>query len=122
VCPAANFHVCVAHICNCRLAVIVAQVSAAVPSLLLVLIVLVRDSSNFKIKTHAAAALAAVSSRQGYGECYADAVLVLLAALDSLEGNSSSSEANGNSQVAAAAAAEAAGAGTDDDGSFPNFR
>jgi hypothetical protein len=101
-------------------------VSAAVPSLLLVLIVLVRDSSNFKIKTHAAAALAAVSERRGYGECYADAVLVLLAALDSLEGNSSSSsEASGSSSQAgpAAAAAEAAaGAGGDDDGSFPNFR
>jgi hypothetical protein len=110
----------------CGPAVIVAQVSAAVPSLLLVLIVLVRDSSNFKIKTHAAAALAAVSSRQGYGECYADAVLVLLAALDALEGNSSgssssSSEASGSGQVAAAAA-EAVGAGADDDGSFPNFR
>jgi hypothetical protein len=108
---------------NCGLAVVAVQVSAAVPSLLLVLIVLVRDSSNFKIKTHAAAALAAVSSRQGYGEWYADAVLVLLAALDALEGNSSSSsEASGSGQVAAAAAAEAAGAGSDDDGSFPNFR
>jgi hypothetical protein len=48
------------HICNCRLAVIVAQVSAAMPSLRLVLIVLVRDSSNSvrdcgKIKTSVAA-------------------------------------------------------------------
>jgi hypothetical protein len=101
-------------------------VSVCIPSLLLVLIVLVRDSSNFKIKTHAAAALAAVSSRQGYGDCYADAVLVLLAALDALEGSSSSSsssssEASGSSQAAAAAAAAAA-AGADEDGSFPNFR
>ncbi|WIA41572.1 hypothetical protein OEZ86_008937 [Tetradesmus obliquus] len=98
------------------------EVTAAIPSLLLVLIVLVRDSSNLKIKTHAAAALAAVGSRQGYGESFADAVLVLLAALDALEGNSSSSsssvEASGGNPAAAAAAA----AGADDDGSFPNFR
>ncbi|WIA21275.1 hypothetical protein OEZ85_000508 [Tetradesmus obliquus] len=99
------------------------EVTAAIPSLLLVLIVLVRDSSNLKIKTHAAAALAAVGSRQGYGECFADAVLVLLAALDALEGNSSSSSSSAEaSSGGPAAAAAAAAAGADDDGSFPNFR
>lgn len=105
----------------------VLQVSAAVPSLLLVLVVLVRDSSNYKIKTHAAAALASLSSRQSYGDCFSDAVLVLAAALDSLDSSSSSNSATDlrrslGSEFSPVAAGPAENTAADDDGSFPNFR
>lgn len=124
--------------------------AAAVPSLLLVLVVLVRDSSNFKIKTHAAAALSALGSRDAFGDVFADAMLVLLGALEALNsggcGSSAATAANNLAAVAApgqqqsrgttvaSAASTAAGAGAvradaagaesgfEDDGSFPNFR
>eukprot|EP00198_Chlamydomonas_reinhardtii_P014190 XP_001703527.1 predicted protein [Chlamydomonas reinhardtii] len=53
------------------------RVGARVAQLLLLLVMLVRESANFKIRTHAAAALAAMPTREGYGDVLADALLVL---------------------------------------------
>jgi hypothetical protein len=95
------------------------------PGLLRMLVVLVRDSSNYKIKTHAAAALAAPPDRGVYGEVFADSLLVLLAALQALQGSSSSSSSS-SALVAAAADGQQAGvggeSGLDDEGAFPNYR
>jgi hypothetical protein len=46
------------------------------PGMLLVLIMLIRDSANFKIRTHAAAAIMMLQSRDLYADSYPDAVQV----------------------------------------------
>lgn len=48
-----------------------------ISELLRLLIVLLRDSANFKIRTHAASALMALKQRAYYGDTYADAVKVV---------------------------------------------
>lgn len=103
------------------------EVSVCIPGLLLVLIVLVRDSSNYKIKIHAAAALGAVQSRSTYGEVYADAVLVLTAALEAVESNGNtdkvSNQAGSEQAKHAATVIDGSDAAvTEEDGNFPNFR
>jgi hypothetical protein len=60
------------------------QVSATLPGLLQLLRVLTRDSANFKVRTHAAAALGGASGREAYGGGYADALLVTADALEAL--------------------------------------
>jgi len=117
--------------------------ASSVPGLLLMLVVLVRDSSNYKIKTHAAAALAAPPDRAAYGEVFSDALLGVLSALQTLQGSSGSSNVQPvpttsavqaaaaitqKPEVAAAGGAAAAlmgaaeGDGGDDEGTFPNYR
>jgi len=83
------------------------SVAAGIPALLLLLVVLVRDSSNYKIKVHAAAALGAVKDRAVYGELFADALLVLAGMLESLDSSSSSSNGASCSGWYASAAAAA---------------
>jgi hypothetical protein len=112
------------------------------PGLLRMLVLLVRDSGNYKIKTHAAAALAAPQDRAAYGEVFVDALMVVLSGLQALQGSSSSraqplpAAAVGGGVSAAAAAgmqadaqqsggAAAAADGGDsleDEGAFPNYR
>jgi hypothetical protein len=109
-----------------------AEVASRLPALLLALLMLVRDSCNFKIRTHAAAALEAPRAVGVYGDSYCDAVLIILTAMDNVEtgGRSSSSSSSksaagggGGGAAAAAAPAAAVGGGEDDaGGSFPNFR
>jgi len=121
------------------------EVTARLPALLLALLMLVRDSANFKIRTHAAAALQAPRQRSIYGDSYTDAVLIVLAALDGVESGSSAGGGGGaaaatatgsapadasQSKAAAAAAKSAATAAAAEEvaadggtsGSFPNFR
>mmetsp|Transcript_3080 Transcript_3080/g.8745 ORF Transcript_3080/g.8745 Transcript_3080/m.8745 type:complete len:961 (+) Transcript_3080:248-3130(+) len=62
-------------------AVALDTVQVRLPGLLLLLIMLVRDSPNHKIRTHSAGALMALSQRSHYGDAYADAVQVLTALL-----------------------------------------
>ena len=50
--------------------------------LLLLLVMLVRDSPNSKVRMHAAAALAALASRAAYGDVYSDALTVICGAID----------------------------------------
>lgn len=119
----------------------VPAVSDSVPGLLRLLVMLVRDSSNYKIKTHAASALAAPPDRAVYGEVFPDALLVLLAVLQGLHGSSSSTSsgssiattgsstatATGLTPPAAAAGGVAADdggveGGLDEEGAFPNYR
>eukprot|EP00873_Tetraselmis_striata_P014002 jgi/Tetstr1/434266/TSEL_023373.t1 len=64
-------------------------VVARLPGLLLVLIMLVRDCANFKIRTHASAALMSLGSRDLYGDCFADAVQVIVATLAEPAGRAS---------------------------------
>lgn len=99
----------------------------AAPGLLRLLVVLVRDSSNFKIKTHAAAALAAPGDRATYGEVFSDGLLVVLAALQALQGSSSVQAAVGEVQGAGGAVSaegQEGGGGDrlDEEGLFPNYR
>jgi hypothetical protein len=88
------------------------QVLAHLPALLLALLTLIRDSTNYKIRTQAAVALRALDCRELYGDLLPDAVLVVCAALESLqsstgsayrggmgETSSSSSSSNNNSIV-----------------------
>lgn len=106
------------------------------------LAVLVRDSGNYKIKTHAAAALASPRTRAAYGGVFADSLLVLLGALEALQqggcGSAGSVDAagaaGGSTGSAAAAGAKAGAAGAaggrrvaadgdaEDECDFPNFR
>lgn len=58
------------------------KVSPRIAQLLLLLVMLIRDSSNFKIRTHAAAALCALEQRCEYGDVFADALLVVWSALE----------------------------------------
>jgi hypothetical protein len=100
------------------------------PGLLRMLVLLVRDSGNYKIKTHAAAALAAPQHRTAYGEVFADALMVVLSGLQTLQGSSSSTQQvpaagmQGDMQqsTAAAAAAVEGGDSLEDEGAFPNYR
>lgn len=97
------------------------RLQARLPPLLLLLVMLVRDSSNFKIRTHAAAALAALPARQYYGDVYPDALLVVASTLETLETGASS----------ASLLSAASGSLTDRDdgdereegsGKFPNYK
>lgn len=51
-------------------------VVARLQGMLLVLIMLIRDSSNYKIRTHAAAALMSLRTRDMFGDCFPSAVQV----------------------------------------------
>ncbi|PNH12673.1 HEAT repeat-containing protein 6 [Tetrabaena socialis] len=62
------------------------RVGGRAAPLLLLLVMLVRDSANYKIRTHAAAALAALPSREAYADVLPDALLVVAAALEALSG------------------------------------
>ena len=125
--------------------------SARLQALLLALLVLIRDSTNYKIRTQAAVALRALECRQLYGDLLPDAVAVLLSALETLQGTAGGSassmvqdNAGGGVQAIGvnessssrgssvggdsglllppfAASGGRAKAG-DDDGKFPNFR
>jgi hypothetical protein len=104
-------------------------VADSTPGLLRMLVVLVRDSSNFKIKTHAAAALAAPLDRGAYGEVFADGLLVLLAALQGLQGSSSvqplpvaARDAGGAGAAAQQAAGGSGADSADEESAFPNYR
>jgi hypothetical protein len=108
-------------------------VADSTPGLLRMLVMLVRDSSNFKIKTHAAAALAAPLDRGAYGEVFADGLLVLLAALQGLQGSSSvqplpvagereSRDAGGAGAAAQQAAGGSGADSADEESAFPNYR
>jgi hypothetical protein len=83
----------------------------------------VRESGNFKIRTHAAAALAALPSREAYGDVLPDALLVVAAALEGMSGSGAGAAA---AAAAAGAGGEAQGGGAGVEGEaeprFPNFR
>ncbi|CAK9199437.1 unnamed protein product [Sphagnum troendelagicum] len=55
------------------------------PSVYSILLLLLRDSANFKIRIHAACALAVPVSRQDYGVAYGDVVQTLVHALESVD-------------------------------------
>lgn len=65
-----------------------ASVLVRLPGMLLVLIMLIRDSANFKIRTHAAAAIMMLQSRDLYADSYPDAVQVIVTVLSDLSGSS----------------------------------
>jgi hypothetical protein len=93
--------------------------------LLLLLVMLVRDSSNLKIRTLAAAALAALDARQMYGEVYHDALLVICNALEGQDGSvAESSTAHAGSSATAAGTEGTSGTKTQDrsEGRFSNYR
>jgi len=106
--------------------------------ILLLLVMLVRDSANFKIRMHAASALAAPRERALYGRCFTDALLVVCGVIDSLAAGSTAAAAGTGGEGAAAGsgsggpAAPAAGGGSTGAGTgaggdeasrnFPNFR
>ncbi len=102
------------------------RVEARVGPLLLLLVMLVRESANFKIRTHAAAALAALPCRTAYGDVLPDALLVVAAALEGLEGGSRAGPGTAPSGAPPGAKRDAQGGGDEDgeggDGRFPNFR
>lgn len=80
--------------------------AARLSPLLLLLVMLVRDSANFKIRTHAAAALASLGSREAYKDVFTDALVVTAGALEALQA--------GAGGAAGQAADRGAGAGADD--------
>ncbi|CAK9199566.1 unnamed protein product [Sphagnum troendelagicum] len=55
------------------------------PSVYSILLLLLRDSANFKIRIHAACALAVPVSRQDYGVAYGDVVQTMVHALESVD-------------------------------------
>eukprot|EP00963_Diacronema_lutheri_P012799 scaffold1982_cov358-Pavlova_lutheri.AAC.21 len=57
----------------------------AVPSATRVLMLLVRDCANFKIRMHAASALAVPKHREDFAETYPDVLLVLTTALETID-------------------------------------
>ncbi|CAD6342551.1 unnamed protein product [Miscanthus lutarioriparius] len=59
-----------------------------------ILLLLIRDSNNYKIKMHAAVALAVPVSRLDYGSSFPDVVRGLVHALESLNSNNSSLPSN----------------------------
>ncbi|XP_062191906.1 uncharacterized protein LOC133895528 [Phragmites australis] len=59
-----------------------------------ILLLLIRDSNNYKIKMHAAVALAVPVSRLDYGRSFPDVVRGLVHALESLSSNNSSLPSN----------------------------
>ncbi|GIL43300.1 hypothetical protein Vafri_1091 [Volvox africanus] len=106
------------------------SVSLRIAPLLLLLVMLVRESANFKIRTHAAAALAALPSREAYGDVLLDALVVVASALESMSGDGGS----GGTGVAATATMKTISSGADkggadgdgdgdgNEGRFPNYR
>lgn len=116
---------CEALLSNTNLMEVVPHAALRVGPLLLLLVMLVRDSANFKIRMHAAAALAAPRQRLLYGRSFTDALVVVAGALEGLATGSSNSSgvAPGVSGGAAASAGGGGAAGGDDTGrNFPNFR
>ncbi|WVZ95042.1 hypothetical protein U9M48_040848 [Paspalum notatum var. saurae] len=59
-----------------------------------ILLLLIRDSNNYKIKMHAAVALAVPVSRLDYGSSFSDVTRGLVHALESLSSNNSTSPSN----------------------------
>lgn len=117
---------CEALLSNANLMEEVPHAALRVGPLLLLLVMLVRDSANFKIRMHAAAALAAPRQRHLYGRSFTDALVVVAGALEGLATGSSSSSSNAAPGAGGGAVASAGGggaAGGDDAGrNFPNFR
>ncbi|CAM6087115.1 unnamed protein product [Calypogeia fissa] len=56
-----------------------------VPSVFSILLLLLRDSANYKIRIHSAAALVVPATREDYGESYSDVVKALVHALDCMD-------------------------------------
>lgn len=65
-----------------------------VPSVYSILLLLLRDSNNYKIRMHAAVALAVPVSRLDYGSSFPDVIRGLEHVLESLSSNNSSSPSN----------------------------
>ncbi|XP_072966428.1 uncharacterized protein [Typha angustifolia] len=61
------------------------------PAVYSILLLLLRDSTNYKIRIHAAVALAVPASRLDYGSSYSDVVQGLVHVVESLNSNNSSS-------------------------------
>ena len=80
--------------------------SAWSPLVVRMLLMLMRDTRNFKIRMHAAATLATLGERSEFGNAYPDTVSIVTAALESLEttetetGHSHSQGADGESALA----------------------
>lgn len=81
--------------------------SAWSPLVVRMLLMLMRDTRNFKIRMHAAATLATVGERSEFGNAYPDVVSIVTAALESLEtmesletGHSHSQGGDGESALA----------------------
>jgi hypothetical protein len=58
------------------------------PLVLRMLLMLLRDARHFKIRAHAAAALAAPQTREAFGDAYADVVTVVASAAETLDAES----------------------------------
>ena len=58
------------------------------PLVLRMLLMLLRDARHFKIRAHAAAALAAPQTREAFGDAYADVVAVVASAAETLDAES----------------------------------
>ena len=58
------------------------------PLVLRMLLMLLRDARHFKIRAHAAAALAAPHTREAFGDAYADVVTVVASAAETLDAES----------------------------------
>jgi uncharacterized membrane protein YgcG len=69
--------------------------SAWAPLVVRMLLMLMRDSRNFKIRMHAAATLAAPGRREEFGNAYPDAVSVITNALEALDFDSGSNRGGG---------------------------
>ncbi|KXZ56713.1 hypothetical protein GPECTOR_1g642 [Gonium pectorale] len=104
------------------------RVTGRTAPLLLLLVMLVRDSANFKIRTHAAAALAALPSREAYGDVLPDALLVVAGALEGLSNGGSTASAAPAALAAVGAKGGTGPAGAADldgdggEGRIPNYR
>lgn len=105
------------------------QVQARLTTYLTMLVLLVRDSGNYKIRTHAASALGCLSDRSAFSTAFADALLVSTSALEALDGGGVGggvSSSGGVGERPRRINAAAVGGDTDlegaDDGKFPNFR
>ena len=90
--------------------------------LLLILIMLVRDCGNFKIRTHAAAALGASMTRGVYGDIFADAILVVLGAIDSTTSDLAGSVDAGGASSLSQEQADRSGEAAPGVKPFPNYR
>ncbi|GLC35771.1 hypothetical protein PLESTB_000492500 [Pleodorina starrii] len=104
------------------------RVATRVAQLLLLLVMLVRESANFKIRTHAAAALAALPSREAYGDVLPDALLVTAGALEAVSNGGGAVVGAKPAGAGASGGAEQRqegdgdGEGDGGEGRFPNYR
>ncbi|GAX75458.1 hypothetical protein CEUSTIGMA_g2901.t1 [Chlamydomonas eustigma] len=104
-----------------------AMLQARLVPLLLLLVMLVRDNSNLKIRTHAAEALAALGTKWIYGDVYHDALLVVCNALESQDGSLPNDIALNAGSTASAEVSEVEVAPVCEmpnrsEGRFPNYR